>query len=362
VNRTDRTATPRGRTVSSAIDAFITHETVAGKKDIRDLVSTLRGPTEVRGRIAAGSALANSQYGALASRRLEAEHITDWFGQRFPLDLAPATRKRGMSHTRCFLRFGVQRGFFDEQVLDACMSLPDSPPRSEWLVPEQVVALAELADNSPFDDYERFALELLRDTGARPIETVALKPASLDPRKRELTVLGKGRGAGKKRAIPVDDDFIERWRSHVERFALRPNGWMLFSRQSRFIGGSNSEREWIIDKSRHTSKKTIQRICRQLSDLAQTQLPLELAPTFEITPKVFRRTYACNQLILHSLGLGGLDLVSLQAAMGHERLDTTRTYLSDVHSYLSALQDKTNTRRAAQAIVEFRANLLDNDA
>ena len=49
---------------------------------------------------------------------------------------------------------------------------------------------------------------------------------------------GKGRGDGKVRSIKVDDDFIERWHGHIGRHRIRQNGWMLFRRETRFIGDS----------------------------------------------------------------------------------------------------------------------------
>jgi integrase len=70
---------------------------------------------------------------------------------------------------------------------------------------------------------------------------------------------------------------------------------------------------------------------------------------------VLRRTFACIQLILARLGLGGLDLLELQEAMGHESLDTTRVYLSDVQDYLGQMIDKTNTVDAAVAIIEWKS-------
>jgi hypothetical protein len=60
---------------------------------------------------------------------------------------------------------------------------------------------------------------------------------------------------------------------------------------------------------------------------------------------VARRSYACLQLILHELNRGGLDLFSLQQAMGHGRLDVTERDLSDVLSYLQRVQQADEQRR-----------------
>jgi site-specific recombinase XerD len=68
-----------------------------------------------------------------------------------------------------------------------------------------------------------------------------------------------------------------------------------------------------------------------------------------------RRTFACTQLILHALGLGGLELRGLQKALGHVSLETTQLYLADVHAYLSLIERPMNTRDGAKLIVEHLA-------
>jgi hypothetical protein len=71
------------------------------------------------------------------------------------------------------------------------------------------------------------------------------------------------------------------------------------------------------------------------------------------TPKVLRRTYACRDLILSELRGGGhgLDLRSLQEAMGHESLETTALYLSDVSSYLNRMRRPVSLVEAAASLV-----------
>ena len=93
---------------------------------------------------------------------------------------------------------------------------------------------------------------------------------------------------------------------------------------------------------------------QELADDAvrEGRLAPELRPPFALTPKVLRRTYACCNLILSELRGGGhgLDLRSLQEAMGHESLETTALYLSDVSSYL-------NRMRRPVSLVEAVASL-----
>jgi site-specific recombinase XerD len=96
---------------------------------------------------------------------------------------------------------------------------------------------------------------------------------------------------------------------------------------------------------------------KKVSELARRELDPELVPHFALTPKVMRRTFACTQLILHALGLGGMDVRTLQKAMGHSRLDTTQRYMADVDEYINATKRHVNTREGVRAIVELRDKL-----
>jgi integrase len=213
-------------TVARAVDHFLEREEAARKKDLANLRSVLKGPRErVVGKKGAGPALANSELGKLPCYRVTSIEMTRWFQQRHPAHLASATVKRGMSTMRSFLRFCVKQRWMDEAVLDACFSVPDSNPRTEWLHPEQLDAISLLVERTDeIDSYDRFAFETLRDLGVRTDEPRRMLANHLDPRAKIVTVIGKGRGAGKRRNVPVDDVIIARWQAHAERHGIRPTG------------------------------------------------------------------------------------------------------------------------------------------
>ena len=229
----------------------------------------------------AGPALANSELGNLPCYRVTSIQITRWFLTRHPEHLAPATVKRGMSALRGFLTFCINQRWMDESVLEACFSVPDSNPRREWLHPEQHDAIANLVERTDeLDDDERFAYGILGDLGVRTDEATRLRANHLDPRSRIVRVVGKGRGQGKERSIPVDDVIIARWHAHIQRYGIRGDGHMLFHRQTRFIGGSNENYEWVIDKSRPISGKPLRTVMQKITKLAEREFPLSSSPTF----------------------------------------------------------------------------------
>lgn len=339
------------------IERYIEREETGGKKDIDNTRSVLLGARKrVVGKAAAGPAFAQSEFGNIRMDRLEAHNFSRMFSLRLPEDLAPATRKRGMSDMSGLIEYGIAQGWLHEHVRTAVITIADSPPRHEWLHPEQVVALTDLIyETDGFDDYQEFAWDTLLSLGVRPFEGVGLRRSALDPRERIVRVIGKGRGAGKPRKIPVDDDYIERWDEHAEKHGVKRDGFMLYRRLYHVRGGGTPHIEIVVDKAKPTTEKALRGLFDRIQDAADTQLPRDLAPSFKLTPKVARRTFACTQLILHRLALGGLDLHSLQMALGHASLETTRVYLADVAEYLNLVERPVNSIDGARRIVASRS-------
>jgi site-specific recombinase XerC len=220
-------------TVTRSVDLYLERQEAEGKKDLANLRSVLKGPSgRIQGKQAAGPALANSELGQIPCYRITSLDMTRWFRARHPEHLAPATIKRGMSAQRGYLNFCVAQAWMDESVLEACFSVPDSNPRGEWLHPEQLHAISLLVEQTDeLGDYERFAFEMLRDLGLRTDEARRMRAHHLDPRSKVIAVIGKGRGAGKKRNVPVDDAIIARWQAHTDRHGIRRGGHMLFHRE-----------------------------------------------------------------------------------------------------------------------------------
>jgi len=348
-----KTPTP---TVAQAVTACLAVLRIS-QRSKREYESALLGTnTKVVGKAASGPALAKSQLGVLGVDRLTAALLGLWFEQRFPEHLAKSTRKKGMIALRHFVTFCIAEGWAERSLLQACRSMPSSEPRRSWLHPEIVQAWAAIA-REVLDEWRFFAWFVLLSTGARVSEAARLRRSDLDPRTNELTLTGK---FGKTRKVPVDSSFVDAWNAHVQRYAIAPSGWMFFYRSPRFT--SQDAYEWVVDKGRRCGAKPFQRLCEFVQVEAERQLPAELTPNFKVTPHVLRRTFACIKLIENALGLGGMDLVTLQGVMGHEDLATTRDYLADVDSYLKSInRGDTNTLDAASEIVRRREEIRDTD-
>jgi integrase len=222
--------------------------------------------------------------------------------------------------------------------------------------------LDALVTDADFTGEQQFMWRCLVNTGLRPEEVVRLKPAALHVLDGMLAVVGKGRGDGKLRRVPVSVEFRTEWQAYVLERRLRPTSWMFPQTAVRFSPGERCATERITtDAARHCTTKAVRTVCAKVQELAAEAvlsgvLPGELLPPFALTPKVLRRTYACCNLIASELlGAGnGLDLRSLQEALGHSSLETSAMYLSDVASYL-------NRRRRPVSLVDAAKRLTEPD-
>ena len=350
-------------TVAEAIEEFVSvHQ---HRRGVREHISVLVGPRtgRVTGRKAAGPTLARSNLGGLRFDRVTGPEFAAWFHERHPAGLAASTLKRGRSSLRQLLLYAIENGWADEAVLASLPRVSPSPPQRDWLRPEQVSALDALVEKSDkLTPQQRFMWRCLLNAGLRPEELVRLKPQNLNPTDRTLTVIGKGRGDGKLRTIPVSQEFMGEWQRYVLGQRLRPQSWMFPVTAVQFVAGAHLQHEtFVADAGRHCTPKAARTAVEKVRVLAEEAackgaLPLDALPPV-LTPKVLRRTYACMNLIASSLlgdGLG-LDLRSLQEAMGHERLDTTAMYLSDVSHYLNRFRRPVSIADAARRVAEMTA-------
>jgi integrase len=348
--------TPRNVTNREAANSFLRHVENLGKST-KDHRSVLLGATlRLIGKESAGDALCQTRLGPKPVRRSTAEDYRAWFAQRHD-GLAASTRKRGMSTMRSYLRYCVANGWADASVLNACGTVRASPPRRDWLRPEQVKAIVPLLATPEYDDYDRFAFETLLTTGLRISELTALRRKHLNALDGVL-VVERGKG-GKRREVPVDELFVAAWQAHAQGFELSAEHFMFFYR--RFAQAPNKPRGTMAvaeqDRRRAATAKPIRVMLVRLTRDARQELNADLQPSSDITPHVLRRTYACLQTIAAELASDGggraLGMRALQEAMGHSSLETTAQYLADVASYLQRHRRVHGTLQAVESILSW---------
>jgi len=193
------------------------------------------------------------------------------------------------NQTVCALRF------FYRVTLGRPERLPDVPygkrPRTlpGVLSPQEVVRLLDAARAGR----DRVLLQVAYACGLRIGELLRLRVTDIDGGRMVLLVRqGKGR---KDRLVPLSQRLLAELRAYGRRY--RPDGWL--------FPGANPERP--------LSAGNVQRLFQRLVARAGLTKPC--------TPHTLRHSYATHLLE------AGVDVVTLQAILGHRDLHTTAHYL-----------------------------------
>ena len=125
-----------------------------------------------------------------------------------------------------------------------------SPPRRDWLRPEQVIALNALVTPERFSQEQVFQWKVMLDTGVRVDELIQLRAEPLNAIDRVLTVTGKN---GDVRRIPVSVEFCESWQQYVLANQLRPTSWMFPSMGIRYTGPGRQSERVVLERLSHSS-------------------------------------------------------------------------------------------------------------
>lgn len=125
----------------------------------------------------------------------------------------------------------------------------------------------------------------LLNTGVRTDELVGLRPESLNALDRTRMVVGKGRGDGKARRVPVSEEFRDEWQAYVMEHELTLAGWLFPQSAWRFPSGRFGVSEQVVlDRSRHCTAKAARTAMAKLADLIDDALRRGDRPRSSIRP------------------------------------------------------------------------------
>ncbi len=189
----------------------------------------------------------------------------------------------------CALRFlyGVTLGRPEQLPLIPYGKRPRTLPTV--LAPQEVLRLIDAA--RPGRD--RLLLQVAYACGLRISELVHLRVTDVDSA-RMVVVVRQGKGQ-KDRLVPLSQRLLTELRVYWRRY--RPDGWL-------FPGA---------DLQRPLGASNVQRLCQRLVR--------RVGLTKSCTPHTLRHSYATHLLE------AGVDVVTLQAVLGHRDLHTTAHYL-----------------------------------
>jgi integrase/recombinase XerD len=157
------------------------------------------------------------------------------------------------------------------------------------LSPEEVMRLL----NAPKRVRDRTLLDVCYTCGLRVSELVGLQVADIDSKRMVLRIWGKGQ---KERLVPISPRLLKVLRAYW--LTCRPKTWL-------FPGG--------IDPAKRLTETTVRQLCEQSAERAGLNK--------RITPHTLRHSFATHLLE------AGVDLLTVQALLGHSHLRTTAIYL-----------------------------------
>ena len=212
--------------------------------------------------------------------------------------ITPRSQARVLSGVRSFFRFLVLDGVVESDPTELLEwpSLPEHLP--VVLTLEEIDRIEGSIDLSKAEGARnRAIIEVLFSCGLRVSELVNMKLSDLYLEDRVLLVRGKG---NKERLVPVSNKAIadlKRW---------------FFDRNLMKIKPGEDDYVFLNRRGAHLTRTMILIMVKRQAEEAGIKKT--------ISPHTFRHSFATALL------QGGADLRSIQAMLGHEKIDTTLVY------------------------------------
>lgn len=212
--------------------------------------------------------------------------------------ITPRSQARVLSGVRSFFRFLVLDGVVENDPTELLEwpSLPEHLP--VVLTLEEIDRIEDSIDLSKAEGARnRAIIEVLFSCGLRVSELVNMKLSDLYLEDRVLLVRGKG---NKERLVPVSNKAI----SDLKRW--------FFDRNLMKIKPGEDDYVFLNRRGAHLTRTMILIMVKRQAEEAGIKKT--------ISPHTFRHSFATALL------QGGADLRSIQAMLGHEKIDTTLVY------------------------------------
>lgn len=212
--------------------------------------------------------------------------------------ITPRSQARVLSGVRSFFRFLVLDGVVESDPTELLEwpSLPEHLP--VVLTLEEIDRIEDSIDLSKAEGVRnRAIIEVLFSCGLRVSELVNMKLSDLYLEDRVLLVRGKG---NKERLVPMSNKAI-----------ADLNRWF-FDRNLMKIKPGEDDYVFLNRRGAHLTRTMILIMVKRQAEEAGIKKT--------ISPHTFRHSFATALL------QGGADLRSIQAMLGHEKIDTTLVY------------------------------------
>jgi site-specific recombinase XerD len=176
-------------------------------------------------------------------------------------------------------------------------------------IDEVKLLMSAIHDESEIDLRNRAIIELLFSSGLRVSELVSLNKGSINLKRKEFTVRGKG---NKDRLVFISEKAAQSLSSYLQkRLDNLPPLFLSYSRNN--ISANDGS-------YRRITARSIQRIIEKYAKIAGL--------TKHVTPHTMRHSFATDLL------MNGADIRSVQTMLGHSSIVTTQVYTHITDSHL----------------------------
>jgi site-specific recombinase XerD len=233
--------------------------------------------------------------------------------------LTPRTQSYHLIALRNFLKYLAQRKI--ETLDSSLVVLPKViKPQLTFLTYDEVIRILNTVDeNSTNNLRDRAIIELLFTSGARVSELANLNRDSIDFKRLEARVRGKG---SKDRPIFISKSAANKITEYLEtRDDKIP---ALFLNSSKNTGGPDNNGDY-----RRLSTRSIERIVEKYARLSGI--------TKKVTPHTFRHSFATDLL------MNGADIRAIQQILGHADISTTQIYATTTDAYAKDVHKRFHT-------------------
>ncbi len=230
--------------------------------------------------------------------------------------LSAITQAYHLIALRGFLKYLSRRGIksLDPSLVD----LPKvSRPQVTFLHYDEVERILDVIPTDTENGLrDRAIIEMLFSGGLRVSELVSLDRDSINLKRREFIVRGKG---SKDRPIFISKAAADRVQEYLD--ARTDDLPALFLNNSRNQSIPNTSGDF-----RRISARSVERIVQKYSKLAGI--------TKHVTPHTLRHSFATDLL------MNGADIRSVQAMLGHSDISTTQIYTHVTDQHLKEVHEK----------------------
>lgn len=223
--------------------------------------------------------------------------VRPFLGYLHDIGQSKSSLRLKMSAVKSFFKFCIKKELLDNNPA-SLISIPKRDKKLPSFLLEKEVGkmMSSFNTDDPVDLRNLALAELLYSSGLRISECLNLNVGDIDPRKKSVSVTGKG---NKQRIVPVGSKALEA----ILNYSAKRN---------ELLNGSLEKALFLTKNGKRLSPSSAYRVIhRAMSGITES---------LQKSPHVLRHSFATHLLD------GGADIQSVSEMLGHSSLSSTQVY------------------------------------